>query len=494
MLPKIHLVRGADRALHEQLIGQLRHLILAGELPPGTRLPPSREAARAFQVSRNIVVLAYEQLSLEGYLEARVGSGTRVRESLPKHLLRPKSVTALSESTGGLRPSRLSRQGHRLAAARGIPHRNGGKPGAFLPGVGALELFPIRTWARLSGQVLRSRGAELHAYGDSAGFRPLREAISDHIARYRSVLCTPEQIVVTSGSQQALDMIARMLVDPGDPVAIEDPGYRGAQVAFAAAGARTISVPVDDDGIDVSQLRDSLTNIGVVYTTPSHQYPLGVTLTLARRLRLLEWAKESAAWIIEDDYDSEFRYESRPLPSLQGLDPNGRVIYVGTMSKVLAPGLRIGFLVLPEVLVEPFRAARTAIDTHSPLPTQATLAEFIAKGHLERHIAKMRGIYSERRDRLRAAIEAKLRGQVEIVSGTAGLHLCVFLTAGGDDRLVSELAAERGVEAPALSDYFASESSRPGLVLGFGGAAPEEIVPKIELLAESIAIARRARR
>jgi GntR family transcriptional regulator / MocR family aminotransferase len=519
MLPALRLDRHAPQPLHEQLTGQLRRLILQGALPPGTRLPPSRDVARELGVSRKLAVLAYEQLRAEGYLEARVGSGTRVRSSLPAHLLRPEAPTgpiavrsagppaapranpphhrrALdSGAPGPLRdrgappPPRLSRQGTRLAASRGIPDRAAVVRGAFRPGTTRPGDFPVRTWTRISTALWREEAPGLIHYGDARGLPALREAIADHVRRYRAVRCTPEQVMVTSGSQQALDLVARMLVDPGDPVGVEEPGYRGARLALAAAGARLHPIPVDTGGLRIPDPQAGeapLPPLRLVYTTPSHQYPLGTILTLERRLRLLEWARDSGGWIVEDDYDSEFRYESRPLPALQGLDGAGRVIYVGTLSKVLAPGLRVGFLVLPEALVDPFQAARRAVDVHSPLILQATMARFIRQGHLERHIARLRGAHDQRREALREALTARLGGALELVGGEAGLHLTALLPPGTDDRRISVLAGRRGIEAPALSDYCLGTPVRTGLVLGYGAVAPREIPPAVELLAAAV--------
>jgi GntR family transcriptional regulator / MocR family aminotransferase len=488
MLARIQLRRGAARPLHEQLISQLRELILEGGLTPGSRLPATRHLSTELRVSRNVVVLAYEQLRLEGYLAARVGSGTWVPESLPAHLLTPGDRAESPRTKGGPGGSpRLSDRGRRLSAPGGPPLLDRGLPCPFRPCVPAPELFPARLWSRLSARVWRSRGPEMAHYGDPRGFGPLREAIAAHVRTYRSVRCEAGQVLVTAGSQQALDLVARMLVDPGDDALVEDPGYRGAKVALSAAGARLVPAPVDGDGVNPAAAPfDRSHRPRVAYITPSHQFPLGVTLPLSRRLALLEWARETGAWIVEDDYDSEFRYRSRPLPSLQGLDDGGRVIYVGTFSKILAPGLRLGFLVLPEGLVEAFGRARTALDAHPPLPLQATLAEFISGGHMERHVGRVRSIYGERRDALQAAIEARLGGAARIEAGPAGLHLAVLLPDDLDDRAVSAAAARDGVEAPALSDFHLDGGVRRGLVLGFAPVPPEKVLPAVRVLERAV--------
>lgn len=486
MLSRVILDRRTNTALHVQLIAQLRDLILSRGLPPGTPLPASRIAAGELGVSRNVVVLAYDQLKMEGYLEARVGSGTRVKRDLPQHLLRPRDSDVEPKAGGSVERPRLSDTGERLARAQKIPVRCGGGSIPFVPGAVAPEDFPHQLWSRSAARLWKTRTKHMVGYGSPEGDPDLREAIATHVRRHRAVSCSAEQVMITSGSQQALDLVARMMLDPGDVVAVEEPGYRGARMAFAAAGAELHPVPVDAEGGRFPGEGDQMRGVRLVYTTPSHQYPMGVTLSLSRRLRLLEWANEVEAWILEDDYDSEFRYESRPLPALQGLDSNGRVIYIGTVSKVLAPGLRLGFLILPLPLVPAFRAARTAVDTHSPSILQATLAEFILEGHFERHIAKLRSTYSDRRGVLLESLRAELSESIEIVSDAAGLHLTVLLPPGVDDRKVSQLAADEGVEAPALSDYAIRKLVRGGLVLGYGAASVERTPEAVSVLARAI--------
>lgn len=483
MLPQIQLQRHAAETLHDQLAGELRRLIETGYLPPGARLPPTRRAAESLGVSRNVVVLAYEQLQLEGYLTARVGSGTWVPESLPAHMLSPDRRRGEKTKPGDGRPVRLSDRGRRMAEAAPEGLLHGGRPGLFRPGAVAAELFPARTWARLSGRVWRRDGPSLVPYGSPLGYRPLREQLADHLARHRAVRCDADQIVITTGAQHALNLLVQLLLDPGDQVAVENPGYLGIHAALRFGGLDPLPVPVDADGLDVSGLEGEATTARMLYTAPSHQYPLGVTLPLERRLRIIEWASSEDAWIIEDDYDSEFRYESRPLPALQGLDRKGRVLYVGTFSKVLAPSLRIGFVVLPTALVDSFGSSMASQVYHPSMPLQATLAEFMAEGHMERHIGRLRGHYAVRWSALKNALDARLASRLEVLPGAAGLHLTVILEPDVDDREVARLARERGLEAPPLSQFHLGAPERPGLLLGFGGSEPKRLREGVEILA-----------
>lgn len=483
MLPQIRLDRSGAAPLHQQLADELRSRILSGELPPGSRLPPTRRAGKELGVARNLVVMAYEQLQLEGYLRAAVGVGTWVPESLSPHLLPPPPTEQAPSMEEQPIQGVLSRRGHRIATS--VSPLKGTRPTLpFRPAAVSADHFPDREWLRLHARNWRRRSCELVHYGEVQGFLPLREALADHLTRFRGVRTTPGQILITSGSQQSLDMVARMLIDPGDSAAVEEPGYDGAAAAFRAGGARLVPVPVDVEGLQPDSR--VLRGVRLIYTTPSHQYPLGVTLSLERRLSLLKWAEQAGSWIIEDDYDSEFRYESRPLPSLQGLDRAGRVVYVGTFSKVLASALRIGFIVLPEVLTDPFIRARQVIDHHPPIAIQATLADFIAGGHLERHIARLRNIYRERRESLRQSLNENLGRHLSIVDGDGGLHLAAFLNDRIQDTAVCSKAFSRGIDPQPLSVHYSGTSPRNGLVLGFGGFAPDRLREAVNILGNCI--------
>ncbi|MGH3145626.1 MAG: PLP-dependent aminotransferase family protein, partial [Rubrobacter sp.] len=363
--PWVSLNPTSDAPYYRQLYEGVRSAILSGLLPVGTRLPSTRTLATELGVSRTTAVTAFDQLLAEGYLEGKVGSGTFVAGSLPDDLL---SVRERVECESGPARSgrRLSGRGAMLAATPATAVRDRGSPRAFRPGVPALDEFPYAVWRRISGKVWRRPSGGLLGYGDPAGYWPLREAISGHLRTARGVRCLPEQVIVVSGSQQALDLAARVLLDPGDAVWVEDPGYTGARGALSGAGARLVPVPVDGEGLEVEKGIEREPDARLACVTPSHQYPLGVTMNLGRRLVLLGWAGSSGAWVVEDDYDSEYRYTGRPLEALQGLDTGERVLYVGTFSKVLFPALRLGYLVVPPDLIEAFTSARELTDRHPP--------------------------------------------------------------------------------------------------------------------------------
>jgi GntR family transcriptional regulator/MocR family aminotransferase len=448
--------------------------VLSGRLPPGSRLPSTRSIASDLGVSRNTVMGAFDQLLAEGYLEGKVGSGTYVAEKLPEELLHAR--TAVRDAVPP-RPVEavLSRRGAVLASSPIIPPRPHRAPRAFRPGPGADDHFPARVWIRLLTKRWRGPMREMLSYGEPAGYRPLREAIAAYLRAARAVRCDPAQVVVVSGTQQGLDIMARLLLDPGDHVWIEDPGYLGARGAFLGADTRVVPVPVDDEGLMVSCGVARQPAARMVYVTPSHQFPIGVTMSLARRLALLEWVRRSNAWVIEDDYDSEFRYSGRPIAALQGLDFTGRVIYLGTFSKVLFPSLRLGYLILPPELVAPFTNARALVARHSPLIDQAVLADFIAEGHFARHIRRMRALYAHRHATFIEAARKELGGLLDVEPQDAGMHLVGWLPQGVDDVAASRSAFAHGVEAPALSAYAMERPARGGLLLGFTATGTREI-------------------
>ena len=458
--------------LHRQLYDALREAILAGRLAAGDRLPSTRVLAGSLGVSRNTVMTAFDQLLDEGYMEGRVGSGTYISEKLPDDLLNARPIDG--KQTVERPPARLSKLGHVLATSPAIPRRPHLAPRAFRPGPPSTAEFPWKTWAQLSARRWRNPPRELVSYGEPQGYRPLREAIVAYVRSARAVRCEASQVLITAGSQQGLDLAARLLLNPGDRALIEDPAYLGARGAFLGAGARLDPIPVDQDGLDVDRvLRRRAAR--VTYVTPSHQFPLGVTLSLARRLQLLEWANESQSWIIEDDYNSEFRYSGRPIASLQGLDSAGRVIYMGSFSKIMFPALRLGYLILPPDLVDAFVSARTLADRHSPTVEQAVLADFIDGGHFGRHIRRMRGIYAERQATLVDAARRSLSGLINIAPADSGMHVVGWLREDVNDAEASSRALENGVEGPPLSAYSLRPRRPGGLILGYTSVTPREI-------------------
>ncbi len=462
--------------LYWQLYLHLRAAILSDRLKKGMKLPSTRALASELHIPRNTVVNAYEQLLAEGYLESIAASGTFVASVLPDQYL------TLSTAAAPISPTKLTSSSHpRLskigAALVAEPVPNSStislyRPRAFRTGLPALDAFPYQLWAKLVARQARHATADTLMYQDPAGYPPLRAAIADHITVTRRVRCTPDQIIIVAGSQGALDLVARLLLNPGDTAWLEDPGYPGARGALLAAGAQIVAVPVDHEGlrVDVGMAHGPAARL--VYLTPSHQFPLGVTMSLARRLAVLDWVKRAGAYILEDDYDSEYRFAGRPLAALQGLDDANCVIYSGTFSKTLFPALRLGYLILPPTLVDAFLAARRFTDIHPPHLEQAVLAAFISEGHFGRHLRRMRNLYAERRATLLRAL-AKL--PLEVYAAETGMHCIGWLPTGMDDQAVARQAAMHDVEVTPLSKFSRLPTPRPGLLLGYAGVDEAQI-------------------
>lgn len=476
------------QGLTRQLYEALRQRVLDGRLVSGTRLPATRDLAAALSISRNSVVRAYDQLYAEGFIESRVGDGTYVAQLPMAKKLSTKVSSGLST---GLSPGLSTKWAnlpedlddeviHSAGLARikdhHLPQPPLGPPRAFRVGVPAFDLFPFEVWAKLNGAFWRKPDLEQLCYGDPAGDGRLRGLIAAYLRSSRGMQCTAEQIVITSGAQQAISLCAQLLVEPGDGVAVENPGYRAAGHAFALAGGRLHGVPVDGEGMDC-QVLGTLNDCRVAYVTPSHQYPLGVVMSLARRLELLAWAERSGGWIVEDDYDGEYRYSGAPLSPLAALDRNGRVLYVGTFGKVAFPALRLGYLVLPPGLVQAFTRRRAVDVRHSEVSTQAVMAEFMAAGHFQRHIRRMRRAALSRRNALLAGWPDGLPGVGPLPSVAAGLHMTVRVESLAREQVLLAQAHAAGVEINGLSSYWLAGASPPadqraGLVMGFA-AVPE---------------------
>ncbi|MGB8888706.1 MAG: PLP-dependent aminotransferase family protein [Candidatus Korobacteraceae bacterium] len=486
ILPSIAIDRSASKALHRQIYDGYRSGILDGRLGPGQRVPSTRVLAAELGVSRFPVLNAYAQLLAEGYLESRVGAGTVVSKSLPEQFTGMKTTRTATEAKRSA-PRTVARRVMSLPPRDRAPWLRGW--GTFGVGQVAFDQFPVHTWSNLVARRCRNMDARSIHYGDPMGSKALRETVASYLRTARSVHCEAEQVMIVSGSQQALEISARVLLDPGTPVWVEDPGYELARDAFALTGCHLVPVPVDHEGLDVAAGIKRCRKARAAFVTPSHQFPLGVTMSASRRLRLLEWAQNVGSWIIEDDYDSEYRYESSPIASLQGLDANARVIYIGTFSKVLFPSLRLGYLVVPADLVDHFLIVRRAMDLGPPTFYQEVLADFMKEGHFARHIRRMRVLYRERRSALVANIKRELGSMVEVLGDEAGMHLAVTLPKRSRDIEIAGRAARQNLWVWPLSTSYLGEAARPGLILGFGSTAVEEIPRAVRKLAHLLSVA-----
>ncbi len=486
--PEIRLDAASPMPLYKQLYERLRGAILTGQLERGARLPSTRALASELGVARMTTALAYQQLVLEGYLESRVGQGTVVARSLPATLVGAEIAYSREERTdlGKTPPIRLAPC---LGPLKDVPwpsRREGQVGGTFSGGEPGIDRFPYKVWARLIARRARQSVREFAHYQPPAGYFPLREAIAAQIGVTRGVRCTPEHIIMTAGSQGALDLAVRTLLSPGEAAWLENPGYFGARGALLATGARLVPVPVDEQGLMVEIGQKRCPEARLVSTTPSHQFPTGVTMSLSRRMILLDWARQAGAWILEDDYDSEYRFSGRPLEALQALDHDGRVLYIGTFSKVLFPALRLGYLVAPTELIEPLLLMRRSLDMHLPLLEQMALCDFLHEGHYARHLRHMRHHYKKLRDLLQRELQAHLGGLLEVHAPDAGMHLVGWLPPGKDDRRAAKLAAQVGIQVLPISTYSLEPLSRGGLVFGYAGTDEEAIPHEVKTLAAAL--------
>ena len=485
----VNAERDSGIPLHRQIYDGLRSAILDGRLEPGTRLPSTRVAAQELGVARNTVIAVFEQLAAEGFLRSRVGDGTRVADIEPELLSQParhvpKSPRVRRGSVSGDTVSPLSARGRAIVGVgRGA---RGPAEGAFQPGLPDIAAFPHRTWARILARHARTPECTRLGYGDAAGDPRLRKAIAAYVSATRGVRCSPERVVVVTGAQAALDLCVRLLLDPGDSAWIEEPGYAGARAALLGAGARIEPVPVDTEGLDVAAGEARCPGARLAYITPSCQFPLGATLSLERRLRLLDWAERAGAFVIEDDYDSEYRYRGRPIAAVQGIDAKGRVAYVGTFSKTMFPALRVGYVIAPEGLAAAFAHAVRNTGQTVPQPVQGALAEFIDAGHYGRHVRRMRALYARRRARLFALVREHLSGVLELVPCEAGMQVAGWLDNDLDDRAVAAAGARAGLALAPLSGYWMGPSARAGLHLGYAGVSENALGQAVPTLARVI--------
>lgn len=451
--------RPPQTALTRWLYENLRRAILDCRLLPGTRLPATRDFARQYNVSRGTVVTSFEQLQAEGYLIGRVGAGTWVNQRLPAHIL------------GARKQQKPLRKAPK--SFRGLPFSRPARP--FRPYEPAIAEFPTEIWARVAGRRLRRCSPSLLAIGEVAGYRPLREAIAAYLGSSRGANCHADQVMIVSGVQQGLDILARVLVKPGEAVWMEDPGYFGATAVFRNVGARIIPVPVDEHGLAVSKAKQLCPQAKGAYLTPAHQCPLGMTMPLERRLAILAWAHDTGAFILEDDYDSEYRFEGQPVPALQGLDRHGSVVLLGSFNKVLFPALRMGYVVLPEMLIDPFLRLRSGMDLYPSGLDQAILCDFIVEGHFGRHIRRMRELYSHRFAALQDGVRKYLAGLLDVPPIQAGLNVAAYLQNDMTSQHAEAAAMDRGIEAMALSRFALKRTNIRGLLLGFAAFDESEI-------------------
>ena len=470
--------RAADAPVFRQIYLQLRSAILSGTLRPGTKLPSTRELAVQLGVSRSAAVAAFEQLLAEGYASGRTGAGTYIASDLPepfaavdgrkKHPVSAARTAAAAPDLGGL-----------------VDVTNQSDERPFNLGRTLIDARTAELWRKLSARSLRSFGRHHLGYGDPHGLFDLRKSVCDYLQAARAVRCEPEQVVITAGTQQAIDIVIRVMRGPDKEVWIEDPGYALTRLALIAAGAKVCPVPVDQHGIEVAAGIRRAPRARAVFITPSHQFPKGVALSMARRLELLSWARESGAWIVEDDYASEFRYGGRPLASLQGLDDAARVIYIGTLNKALFPGLRLGYAVVPPALVRAFVTARYLIDRQPSSLCQEVAAAFMQEGHFAAHIRRMREMYRGQRDALVAALGRRLGDQLTVDPPDQGMHLVAYTRRGLSDVAVERAAREHGVVVRAMSRLYVEAPARSALMLGFSGYPRQTIAPAIARLARA---------
>lgn len=476
--------KGSGEPAYRQLYRLLRQCILEGKLGPGVRLPSSRQLAADLSIARNTVLQVYEQLAVEGYVSAATGKGTFVEDISHELPVRARPVAqgdAASRWSG--KEGILSARGERLLSFLGYSDR---QYGAFMAGVPDVSEFPVREWMRIYNRHWRKLRPELLTYAPAGGHPPLRQALSEHLGASRSVDSHAGQVVVTSGIHQAIDVAVRLLCDVGDCVWIEEPAYWGIRNLLLSQGMEVVGIPVDAEGIN-PRSADMLRPPRLIVVTPSHQYPLGMVMSLARRRRMLEFARQHGCWIIEDDYDSDFRYGARPLPSLQGLDETGLVIYAGSFSKTLFPGLRLGYAVVPERLAGAFASGVAELYREGQLMTQSVMAEFLREGFVSSHMRRMRSLYAARRACLIDAVQARYGTSLRIVGDKAGLHLVLALPRMVDDAWICRVAYQRGIMARPLSMYYLNpERAQKGLVLGYAGVPEGEIGTAFTVLADVI--------
>lgn len=485
LLSGIELDRESTTPLYRQLYLQIRKQILTGRLQGGIRLPSTRTLSQELGLSRITLLNAFDQLIAEGFLVSRTGAGTYVGNEWDRSgqadTPQPPSAPQLSD----LSQSMLSLRSHHF---RGVSyaHYSSDTPTSFLPSHGAFEAFPQHIWKRLINRHLQKPSKALLGYGELLGLEGLRQAIAEYVFDARGIDCSAQQVVIVSGAQQAFNLLAMLLLNPNDPVWMEDPGHIAARIAFQAQGCQVVPVRIDEQGIDVQQGIADGPDARLVFTTPSRQHPLGVNLSHNRRVELIDWAARNQRWVIEDDCDSELRYSGRQLPALFAMDHSDRVIYVGTFSKVLFPSLRLGYVILPQALVEPFCTIRAVMDRSPPTLLQAVTADFMSEGHFIGHIRRMRALYHARQQCLIAEFERRLGQFFKIAPVDAGMHLIAWLPEHLDDQEIARQLAQQGVHTYALSDYCVQRYLPPALLIGFAGTAQDQAQAKVDALVNAL--------
>ncbi len=463
--------------LYQQVYSAMRLSILSGAIAEGERLTPSRKLSKDLGVSRNVVLIAYDQLKAEGYAEGQSGGGTRAIVPLGQSArLEPTNATSPDACDGEAVLSPLAKRALHHWQERQQQHQRFRTDLAYNFRYGDVEAdaTTLKQWKQLTGQYLNRPAIE---YGDTQGTLALRESIAQYTSRARGCRCSAEQICIVNGSQQALDLVARLFIDKGTKVLIEDPFYSGAKAAFETADAQVQPIPVDEQGIDIEAAAETARGAKLIYVTPSHQFPTGAVMSFKRRLALLNWAEQNEAFIVEDDYDSEFRYTGQPIESLQGMDQQGRVLYVGTFSKVLFPALRLGYLILPKSLVAPTLALRWLTDRHTGVEQQQVLAQFIQRGYFEQHLRRMRRRYSKRRQALLLALENTFGTQVTVQGTNAGLHLLAWFHEINWNQFnqLEQAAAEANIGIYSVNPFYQNSPTKLGLLIGYASLNEEQI-------------------
>ena len=468
--------------LYQQLTEEIRTAVLSGRLKPKQKLPSSRSLAKLLMISRSTVTQSYEQLESEGYLVTLRGSGTYIGDRLPEEWLQSKPLKPVTSKVSPV--ASLSKFGQNLTDVGKLQVSEPDYEISFRYGNPDSAYFPIQQWRKLLNRHCSNSPDLLNYFPDSAGYFPLRKEIANYLGQSRAVNCTPEQIIMINGSQQALDLISRLVLDPGDWVAMEEPGYLGARYCFLGQFANIQPISVNSEGLDVKALSNCQQKFKLVYVTPSHQFPTGVTMSLSQRIALLQWAEKTGTLIIEDDYDSEYRYESQPIPALQGMDRSQSVIYIGTFSKILFPSLRIGYMVVPPDWTLIIRKAKWLCDRFCPLLEQYALTDWIAEGHFARYIRRMRQLYNQRRQILIATLTHYFGKGVTILGANAGIHVMVRIETDLADEIVIQKAAAAGIGLISARKYYLQPQRQGEFIFGYAQLEKTQIEKGIGRLAQ----------